>query len=47
MKVICDNEVYAKKSDSDYLLGLYDLVFWKCYPEKRNIWEPVLVIKHF
>ncbi len=34
VKAICDSEVYAKKSDSDQLSGLYYLVSWKGYPEE-------------
>lgn len=42
VKVICDNKVHAKKLDSDYhLLGLYYLVLWKNYPDKKNTWELV------
>lgn len=34
-KAICDNGVYARKSDN-HLPGLYYLVFWKNYPEEEN-----------
>ena len=34
--IICNNAVFARKS-VDYLLGLYYLVSWKSYLEKKNI----------
>ncbi len=45
---ICNNKVYAKKSDSDYNLpGLYYLVLWKGYLEEENTWEPGSALLHF
>ena len=41
---ICDNVVYAKKSESGHLPGLYYLISWKGYPEKENTWEPISAI---
>lgn len=43
-EAIDDSEVYAKKLDSGHLLGLYYLILWKDYPNKKNIWEPILAI---
>ena len=36
---IWDSAVYASKSKSSQLPGLYYLVAWKGYPEEKNIWE--------
>ena len=36
VEAICDSAVYAKKSESGHLLGLYYLVSWKGYPEEEN-----------
>ena len=36
VEAIWDNAVYAKKSKSGHLLGLYYLVSWKGYPEEEN-----------
>ncbi len=45
IKVICNGEVYAKKSNnSHHLPGLYYLVLWKGYSEEENIWKLVLAI---
>ena len=41
---IWDNAIYAKKSTTRQLLGLYYLVLWKSYPRKENTWEPALAI---
>ena len=41
---IWDSTVYAKKSATGQLPGLYYLVLWKGYPEKENTWEPVSAI---
>ena len=46
MEAIWDSTVYAKKSESDHLPGLYYLVSWKGYPKEENTWEPVLAIRH-
>ena len=36
VKAIWDSAVYANKSESGQLLGLYYLVAWKRYLEKEN-----------
>ena len=43
---IWDNAIYAKKSATRQLPGLYYLVSWKGYHEEKNIWEPALAIQH-
>ena len=45
VEAIWDSAVYAKESKS-HLPGLYYLVIWKDYPEKENIWEPVLAVQY-
>ena len=40
-----NSAVYARESVKQ-LSGLYYLVLWKGYLEKKNIWEPTLVIQH-
>ena len=35
-EVIGESAVYARESESGYLLGLYYLVSWKRYLEKEN-----------
>lgn len=46
VKVICDNAVYPKESESSHLLGLYYLISWKGFPEGENRWEPTSAIQH-
>ncbi len=46
VEAIRDSEVYAKKSDSGQLPGLYYLVSWKGYPEEENTWKPTLTGLH-
>lgn len=36
VEAICNNRVYAKESDTSYLLGLYYLVSYKGYSEEEN-----------
>ena len=43
---IWDSAVYAKKSTTSQLLGLYYLVLWKGYPKGKNTWKPVSTIQH-
>ena len=43
VEAIRDSAVYAKEADG-YLPKLYNLVAWKGYPEKENIWKPSLVV---
>ena len=42
---IWDSAVYAKQS-AEQLSGLYYLVLWKKYSEKKNTSEPILAIQH-
>ena len=44
VEVIRDSAVYARKSVSGHLPGLYYLVFWKRYPEEENTWEPASAV---
>ena len=41
-----DSAVYASKSESGQLPGLYYLVAWKGYSKEDNIWEPSSAIQH-
>ena len=36
VEAIRDSAVYANKSESGHLLGLYYLVVWKGYPKEEN-----------
>ena len=45
VKAIIDNVVYAKKTEK-HLPGLYYLVSWNNYPEKKSIWEPSFAVIH-
>ena len=36
VEAIRDSAVYARKSESGHLLGLYYLVLWKRYPKEEN-----------
>ena len=45
VEVIQDSAVYAKKTDG-HLPGLYYLVVWKNYPEKKNTWESSSAVIH-
>ncbi len=44
IEIICDSEVYVKKTDSSFILSLYYLVSWKGYLEEENTWELTLAI---
>ena len=44
VEAIRDSTVYAIKSQSGHLPGLYYLVSWKGYPEEENIWEPASMV---
>ena len=44
VKAIWDSAVYASKSESGQLPGLYYLVAWKRYPEEENTWEPLSAV---
>ena len=37
VEIICNSAVYARESKSDYLPGLFYLIFWKGYLEEKNI----------
>lgn len=43
VEAICNSTIYVMESES-YLSNLYYLVFWKGYPDEKNIEEPVLSI---
>ena len=45
VKAIQDSAVYAKETNG-HLPGLYYLVAWKGYPEKKNTWELFSAIMH-
>lgn len=45
LEIIWDSVVYTKEVDR-HLLRLYNLVAWKSYSEKKNIWELFLVVMH-
>lgn len=47
VETIWDSAVYTKKSELNYLLGIYYLVFWKNYLKKKNICKPYLIVQHF
>lgn len=34
---ICNNKIYIKETDCDYLITLYYLVSWNGYLENKNI----------
>ena len=46
VELIWDSAVYASKSESGQLPGLYNLVAWKGYLEEENIWELLLAVQH-
>ena len=46
VEAIWDSAVYARKSESGHLPGLYYLVLWKEYPEEENTWEPASAVQH-
>ena len=45
VEIIKDNAIYAKEIEK-HLTGIYYLVFWKGYPEKKRTWEPSSAIMH-
>ena len=46
VEVISDSAVYAKKSESNQLPGLYYLISWKNFTGEKNTWEPASAIQH-
>ena len=46
VEAIWDSAIYARKSESGHLPGLYYLVSWKKYPEEENTREIVSVVQH-
>ena len=46
VEAIWNITVYARESESGHLSGLYYLVSWRRYLEKKNTWEPVSAIQH-
>ena len=46
VKAIWNSAVYASKSDSGQLPGLYYLVAWKGYSEEENTWKPLSAVQH-
>ena len=45
VEAIWDNAIYANNGKG-YLPGLYYLVAWKKYPEKKNTWELSSAVQH-
>ena len=46
VEVIWDNAVYANKSKSGQLLGLYYLVAWNDHSKEKNTWELLSAVQH-
>lgn len=44
IEAIKNNMIYAQKSESDHLSGLYHLVFWKNYLKEKNTQKLYLAI---
>ena len=44
IETIQNSAVYASKSESGQLSGLYYLVACKGYPEEENTWEPLSAV---
>ena len=44
VEAIWNSAVYTNKSERGHLLGLYYLLLWKSYLEKKNTWEQVLAV---
>ncbi len=40
VKAIIDSMVSGQQANNNQMLGLYYLILWKGYPEKKNTWEP-------
>ena len=46
VEAIWDSAVYANKLKSGQLPGLYYLVAWKGYPDKKKTWKPLSAVQH-
>ena len=46
IEAIWNNAVYASKSESGQLPGLYYLVAYKGYREEKYTWEPLSMVQH-
>ena len=46
VEAIQDSAIYASKSESGQLPGLYYLIAWKGYPEEKNTWESSSAVQH-
>ena len=44
IEAIWESAVYTMKLELGHLPRLYYLIAWKDYPEKKNIWKPVLAV---
>ena len=45
VEAIWNSAIYASKSKSSQLPGLYYLIVWKGYPKEENTWEPLSVVQ--
>ena len=46
VEAIRDSSVYARKSESGHLPGLYYLISWKGYLKEENTWEPYSAVQY-
>lgn len=47
VEIICNSEVYAKKTDSGHILNFYYFISWNSYLKEENTWELALTIYYF